>query len=183
MKNEVSTLVDGELEKQEADKIIAALKKQEDLHEDWQTYHLIGDALRQSTKLATNIAPRVKAQLESEVTILAPAANNSKYSRNKVFAYSIAASIIAMFTAWFGLQYSYEPQQTFVADQSTIESNRLTSPIMVSTPPSNLIYQHPPVEINDYLFVHREFSPGTMTRGHTSYMHPVVDSHERFGGR
>jgi len=175
--------MDGELDKQEAEKIIAILKKEEDLAEDWEAYHLIGDALRQSKKLSTNVLPQVVKQLNTELTILAPAISTPKYSKNKVFAYSVAASVIAMVTALFGLQNTYVPQQTLVADQSNIESNMPATPpaFMVSTPPTNLIYQHPPAEINDYLFVHREFSPGTVTRGQTTYVHPVVESHGNYG--
>jgi len=175
--------MDGELDKQEAEKIIAILKKEEDLKEDWEAYHLIGDALRQSTKLSTNVVPQVVKQLNSEPTILAPAISTPKYPRNKVFAYSAAASVIAMVTALIGFQNTNVPQQTLVADQTNIESNMLatTPAIMVSTPPTNLIYQHPPAEINDYLFVHREFSPGTVTRGQTTYVHPVVESHGSYG--
>ncbi len=177
--------MDGELDKQEAEKIIAILKKEEDLKKDWEAYHLIGDALRQSTKLSTNVLPQIAEQLNKEPTILAPAISTSKYSKNKVFAYSIAASVVAMVTVLFGWQSTYVPQQTLVADQSNIESNMPapTPAIMVSTPPTNLIYQHPPAEINDYLFVHREFSPGTVTRGQTTYVHPVIEAHGSYGNQ
>jgi sigma-E factor negative regulatory protein RseA len=186
VKNRVSALMDGELDKQEAEEIIAILKKEDYLKKDWEAYHLIGDTLRQSTKLSTNISHHVNKQLISEPTILAPTISTPKYPKNKVFAYSVAASVVAMVTAWFGLQNVYVPQQTLVADQSNIESNMSTPAIMVSAPPvstlpSNLIYQHPPAEINDYLFVHREFSPGTITRGQTTYVHPVVESHGSYG--
>ncbi len=187
MKNKVSALMDGELEKQEAEEIIAILKKEGHLQKDWETYHLISDSLRQSTKLSTNVLPHVNKQLVSEPTVLAPTISTSKYSKNKVFAYSIAASLVAMVTAWFGLQSAHMPQQTLMAEQTNIESNMPTpavmvsTPSMISTPPTNLIYQHPPAEINDYLFVHREFSPGTITRGQTTYVHPVVEPHGSLG--
>lgn len=176
--------MDGELEKREADEIIATLKKDEDIQENWETYHVIGDALRQSEKLSIDISHRVNVQLSSEPTILAPTIKPSqsiRFAKQKIFAVSIAASIVAMVTAWFGFQYQLEPQQMIIAERPSIESNRPMQPVMVSTPPPSIVYHHPAAEINDYLFVHREFLPGTVTNGQTVFVRPAVESHKTYG--
>jgi sigma-E factor negative regulatory protein RseA len=54
VKNKVSELMDGELSDREAEKIIAALKQEDLLSHNWEIYHLIGDTLRQSSKIFIN---------------------------------------------------------------------------------------------------------------------------------
>ena len=46
MENKVSELMDGELDRQSVSNILGAIKKNQELQEKWETYHLIGDVLR-----------------------------------------------------------------------------------------------------------------------------------------
>jgi sigma-E factor negative regulatory protein RseA len=46
MQENLSALVDGELDDVETAKLLAALKQSEALQQEWHTYHLIGDVLR-----------------------------------------------------------------------------------------------------------------------------------------
>lgn len=177
MKNKVSELMDGELDTQEAAALISGLKRWNDLHDDWEAYHLIGDALRDSSKLSINLSQRVSKQLETEPVILAP--HTSKYLtkpfRRKMVGLSIAASLIIMVTGWLSMHALHQPQQTLVADNTGME--KMASPIRVinSSPYSKYAYPIEPDEINDYLYVHGEFSPGTATRGlSTRYVRPVT---------
>ena len=48
MKNKMSELIDGELDSVDADEVIAELKKKNDLLDDWETYHVIGEVLPES---------------------------------------------------------------------------------------------------------------------------------------
>jgi len=181
VKNKVSELMDGELDQQAAVNIIAALKKNDQLRENWETYHLIGDTLRQPSKLSINVSHKIKAQLINEPTVLSPQMpQNLQRQKYKVFAFSIAASLIAMVTGWIAIQNLYQPQQIMMAERSNKESIMPVVPVKVSNPPSSFVYQHPPVEINDYLFVHREFLPGTTTQELTTYVHPVNETYERY---
>ena len=59
MKSKVSALMDGELDQQDVLNIIEAIKKDNNLRDEWETYHLIGDALRQSSRLSMNISSSV----------------------------------------------------------------------------------------------------------------------------
>ncbi len=177
MRNKVSALVDGELDAQDATDVIAELGNQNDLINNWKTYHLIGDTLRQSTKLSIDISQRVSMELTTEPAIVAP--YPSRRQKHRVFAYSVAASVVAMVAGWLTLQTLYQPEETIVADTSNIEKSRPITPILVSTPSSILTYPPVPAEIHDYLFAHREFSSGTVTHGLTTHTHPVTDSRER----
>lgn len=166
VKSKVSALMDGELEKQDASNVIEALRKTDELQQEWKNYHLIGDALRQSSRLSMNISFHVNQKLESEpITALFPDASKIfRRQKPKVFALSVAASMMVMITAWIMMDdTTSEPQQSIVAENSTQDNNVAVVPEMISPPTS--LNNYPPVEINDYLSVHREFSPGTDMRG------------------
>lgn len=174
--------MDGELDQQEAMNIIAALKKNDQLHEKWETYHLIGDTLRQSSKLSINVSHKVRTQLINEPTVLSPQIpqpQNLQRQKYKVFAFSIAASLIAMITGWIAFQNLYPPQQIIMAERSNKEKSISLVPVKVSNQPQSAVYQHPPVEMNDYLFVHREFLPGTSAQEPTTYVHPTYERYAR----
>ena len=182
MKSKVSALMDGELDKQDALNVIEVLSKNDDLQEEWETYHLIGDTLRQSSRLSLSISSGVSQKLEIEPTVLSPNTPNIlKQQKHKIFAFSMAASVIAMISAWLIMHNLSEPQQVIVAEHPNQDSNLTVAPIMVSTPTAVSNYPHPPVEINDYLFVHREFSPGVTMRGQVTNVHTVTEYHERYG--
>lgn len=180
MKSKISALMDGELDQRDASNIIEAIRKDDDLQGEWETYHLIGDTLRQSSKLAMNISSDVSQKLKAEPTVLSPNISNlEKKLKRKVYAFSVAASVIAMVSAWLVMQNSHEPQQIFMAEQPN--HNLTIAPIPVSSPPAIHYYPHPPIEINDYLFVHREFSPGVTMRGQVTNVNSVTEYHERYG--
>jgi len=184
--------MDGELAKQEAPNVIEALRKNEEWQKEWETYHLIGDVLRQSSHLSMNLSSSVSQQLKTEPTILFPntsinTSSTLKQPKHKIFAFSMAASVIVMISTWIVMHNpSYETQQTKIAEnpQSLPQENNLKNvvPVMVSSPPSSSNYS--PVEINDYLFVHREFSSGTHMGGQaTNIKNNAAEYDERYGSR
>ena len=187
MENKVSELMDGELNDQSVSNVLGALKKDHELQEKWQAYHLIGDAIRQSSCLSVNISSSVSQKLKNEPISFSPKVSTKppiSYDRTqkyKVFAFAIAASVIAMISGGIFMNHLYEPKQMMVVDQSKQERNFNAAPIMVSNPSVKHHYVHPPVEINDYLFVHREFSPGITVRGHVTNVNSMPEIHERYG--
>ena len=52
-KEQLSALMDGELESAQQDKILRQLAQDKDLQQRWQGYHLIGDALREDKSITT----------------------------------------------------------------------------------------------------------------------------------
>lgn len=174
MKSKVSELMDGELDTQEAAALITGLKGRDDLRDDWETYHLIGDTLRDSSKLSVDVSQHVSKRLEAEPAIVASYAPKylPKPFRRKMIGLSVAASLVIMVTGWLSMHALFQPQsqQTLVADNANVE--KMTPPIHVikSSPHANYAYPLEPEEINDYLYVHGEFSPGTATR----YLRPVI---------
>ena len=176
--------MDGELDKQDASNVIEALRKNEELKQEWKNYHLIGDALRQSSRLSMNISTHVNQKLKNEpLAVLFPDSSYiSRQQTPKIFALSlsIAASVMVMITAWIMMDgTTSEPQQSIVAENPTQDSNVAVVPVMVSPPTS--LNNYPPVEINDYLSVHREFSPGTDMRGQVTNINSSTEYREKHG--
>jgi sigma-E factor negative regulatory protein RseA len=72
MKNQLSALIDGELEIDSADHLIASAKAGGELKQCWVHYHLIGDAMRGEMNTNHSLSHRVMSALEAEPTVLAP---------------------------------------------------------------------------------------------------------------
>jgi sigma-E factor negative regulatory protein RseA len=167
VKNKVSELMDGELDTKEAAALITELKGKEDLYDNWKAYHLIGDTLRDSSKLSVDISQSVSNQLRTEPAILVTYA--PKYIptpfRRKMVGLSIAASLVIMVTGWLSMHALQQPQQIQVADNANLENMAPPIRVLNHSSPHKYAHSFEPDEIEDYLYVHGEFSPGTATRG------------------
>ena len=92
MNERISALMDGELLPEEEASVLEWLKHHPEGSDVWNAYHLIGDSMRQSDYLASNIRARVASRLTEEVTILAPQTRRHATKRTWV-ALSAAASV------------------------------------------------------------------------------------------
>jgi sigma-E factor negative regulatory protein RseA len=158
MKQNISALMDGELFEDEADSVLDRLKKSSDLQQTWQSYHLIGDALRQPDYLAKDFSARFHERLEAEPIVFAP--RRRVMQKARYFALSAAASVMALaLVAWLSMQVGTErTPQLAVAPQA------------VDIHPASFSNN---TEINDYVMAHQEFSPTTDVHGAASYIHTV----------
>jgi sigma-E factor negative regulatory protein RseA len=77
----VSALMDGELEESEAEVELSRAKGDPAMREAWDTYHLIGDALRGQAALSADVLAKVSSALEQEPTVLAPRSRRPRRSR------------------------------------------------------------------------------------------------------
>ena len=180
MKNKVSELMDGELVAEEANDFIKQLKKKNELQNDWETYHLIGDSLRQSSRLSIDISKQVSEQLKSEPAILMPnvSTKESEPRKRMSYAFSVAASIVVVLVGWLGLQTLHQPSPIIVVDNH-MDNTMPVMPVVSTVSPTH-VHSLTPAEFNDYLFVHGEFSPGTATHGPSIYLHQVTDHPDRY---
>jgi sigma-E factor negative regulatory protein RseA len=163
MTQNISTLMDGELYGDETDQLLRKIKLNREAQQDWQTYHLIGDVLRQSDYLPRSMSASFFERLEAEPTILAP--QRPRSSKVGIVVMSAAASIMAMaFVGWLSIQISTEP----VAVQAQVNTKVMRTARLPSSAnfPTN-------GSMNDYLLAHEEFSPGTDVRGASSYIRSV----------
>ena len=132
-----------------------------DKHDEWRTYHLISDVLRQSDHVHANINIAIRERLQAEPTVLAP---RSRASHNvRWFALSAAASVMAFtLVAWLSVQIGSETAPQIAMQQSNVVHS-------VSLPANGL---------DDYLVAHQEFSPSLDVYGMTSYVHTVAHQQE-----
>ena len=123
MKEQLSALIDGEFDVENAEHLIRSVKSGGELQECWQHYHLIGDAMRNEMVLSHDFSARVLSALGDEPTVLAPQpvvkptiAKTSFFKTNQFW--SVAASVAAvMFVGVMVLQQ----QLNSAEDSSPIE--------------------------------------------------------------
>lgn len=164
MKQNISTLMDGELCGEEAEILLARIKSNPLAREEWLTYHLIGDALRQPDYLPNNVSATFLERLRAEPTVLAP--HTQSPSKSGLYAMSAVASIMAMaFLAWLSLSID-NVQVIQQARQSPDALRTATSKTSPNLPVND--------SMKDYLLAHHEFSPSTDVRGASSYIRAVT---------
>src|SRR4030067_1018083 len=116
MKQQISALMDGELLEDEAEPLLDKLKHNPAAHSEWQTYHLISDALRQPDHLHSNISSAMRERLQAEPTVLAPQRRTGR--KVQIYALSAAASIMALaMVAWLSVQVGSDAAPQMAAAQ------------------------------------------------------------------
>ena len=157
MRKQISELMDGELFEDEAESLLALIKKGSDVHREWEVYHLIGDVLRQPEYIPCGLSAKVRERLQDEPVVLAPRVRATK-QKMLTFALSAAASLAAVgVVAWMSLQISPEMAPQLAMQQRVLR-------------PANMQIQP---DSNDYLIAHQEFSPSIDINGGASYIRTV----------
>ncbi|MDE2584687.1 MAG: sigma-E factor negative regulatory protein [Betaproteobacteria bacterium] len=72
MKEEISALLDGELEPRAVSPCLERLEKSPELLSDWGLYQLIGDHLRGAPTFSPSFPRRFSARLSDEPTVIVP---------------------------------------------------------------------------------------------------------------
>lgn len=158
----ISAFMDGEVEDNEVSAQLARLKQDPALRQAWDTYHLIGDAMRGDAGGAQGFLAGFSAALAQEPTVLAP---KTPVRRSRVFrriALPLAASFggVAL-VAWLAL--SGNP---FMPREDRLAASQPQPAVQVVAKPAN-------GAVNDYLLAHQQFSPSTTMQGVASYVRTV----------
>lgn len=154
MKQNISTLMDGELFEDEAEPILDRIRREYGSKEDWDIYHLIGDALRQPDHIHCDVSAKVHEHIREEPFVLAPRRRATKQKMYAI-AWSAAATLAAVgVVGWMSLQIAPEPVQQMARRQTDVRS--ASAPV--------------PSGPDDYLMAHQEFSPSTEMNGGASYV-------------
>lgn len=145
MTQELSSLMDGELDGPEAERIIRSCFGNEELKQKWQAYHVIGDALRGDAPCRAASTRRIMDALASEPTVLAPRRIAAASAGRIAFAAAASVATVAV-VGWIGLQ-----------DRATSQDR-----VMASTAPSATQQAAPVVmplqNVNEYLVAHRQLA-------------------------
>ena len=163
MENEVSALMDGELESENISRVVEMLNRNSELKQHWENYHLISDALRQSPRLSMNLSEVVTTKLKDEPIIYSPNVSQLllfKKQKRKIATLALAASVVLGISTWLGLnQYSQETDKQIFAEKKTQETGYSAVPITVSSQLQPIKNGSLVFERNDFLFLQNEMQP------------------------
>ena len=158
MREQVSALLDGELDDEQLNAALQALQDDTDLRQDWQIYHLIGDVMRGDGVGSLAVADRVSAQLVDEPMLERhelSVVRRSGAAANRAW-YSLAASVAGIaFVGWAAWSSLMPSAPTGVAG-TEVARQTVSAPAHDSQP---VVYQS---QVSDYWMAHRQLS-GHMT--------------------
>jgi sigma-E factor negative regulatory protein RseA len=164
MKEKLSAIIDGELG-EEIHIHITRLRSDPELRAAWDTYHLIGDALR--GHMCPEIAPRVTSRLRDEPTVLAPRPRTGTTAKRigwygMYVAASAAAVAVVAWTAFPGWHAEPHLAGNSVATTADI-------------PDENVAITLPASEVENYLLAHQPYSHVSAVQGVAPYVRSVSE--------
>ena len=104
MTQDISSLMDGELEAHEAGRVVQACCASEDQKQTWYVYHVIGDTMRGHAPCESGFPHRTLEALREQPTVLAPRRRIVDTAFTRI-ALAAAASVVTVgVVGWLGLQ-------------------------------------------------------------------------------
>ena len=142
MKDDISALMDDEMDTDASEHLFKALKADHKLAECWSTYHMIGDAIRGDLPLRQDFHQRLMQKLEAEPTVLAPR-NHRKPHPPSFWMTAVASVAAVMFVGWMVLQQQVKSPVNDLAT-ATVAQNSVS-----------------PESVNSYLVAHQSTFAGS----------------------
>lgn len=168
----ISVLLDGEMDRAEADSAIAALCADAELRRQWRELHRAGDALRSNEVAACDAAgfcARVAAAIASEPTVLAPRAARASSPLRRYWMPGIAVAASVAAVGFIAVPLLRAP--------ATMSIARSTAPTAVEVSASDWAAQKalPTIanarqSFNPYLAAHRELAGNTVVPRAAAYL-------------
>lgn len=169
----ISALMDGELEEREALRELGKLKEDAELRERWDTFHIVGDALRQEPLLSSAFGESFARRLAAEPTVLAPRRTARQTRRIATYALSAAASLsAAALVAWVAIAPS-GPGGLQAGAKPNLELATALVPPSEAPAAAPLVSPSSDGSMNEYLLAHQGFSPSTALQGLAPYIRSV----------
>ncbi len=157
----LSAWMDGELDESHVGAELARVKEDPELRERWDTFHLIGDAMRGDHVLSADFQDRLNRKLAAEPTILAPVRHKMRSVVR--YALSAAASVSAIaIVAWIALSNTGPLNYPQLAQVSP-PAPALQPAVPVANVPDN-------GKMHEYLLAHMGVSPSTALQGVAPYV-------------
>ncbi len=151
MTQDLSSLMDGELDAAEADRIITGCCRSPENATTWQAYHLIGDVLRGEQAGRPGSADRIISLLGEEPTVLSPRKRFSQGAGRIAFAAAASVATIAA-VGWIGFTSRSAPDAPLASRDTASE----IVPVSATA--------QPPMNVNDYLVAHRQMPASDVYR-------------------
>lgn len=160
MNENISRLMDGEIDATEMDAVCATLASDAAV-ETWNCYHTIGDALRNETAVTRNMALAISRKLAHEPAIIA---RPRRESAPAAWAWAVAASVAAMtVVGWTAYSMIDAAPAGFAKAR---EAGTMSAAQMRPTT----------VLPADYLLAHQEYAPANALSGVGPYLRDVAAS-------
>ena len=152
MNENISRLMDGELDASELERCSSELKSPEAMR-TWACYHVIGDALRGTSGHSERFTARFSAALAAEPTVLAPKARCHAPAQPATLAWAVAATLAAVtVVGWTAVSMIDAPPTALAKarEAASVRQAQVTTPAGVGA---------------DYLLAHQEYSPAFAMQG------------------
>lgn len=177
MKDKLSALLDGELGDELRRPVFDALKQDSSLRTDWNTYCLIGDALRGDRDGGPDFISRVMAGVGDEATVLAPRPVAPQTARRGYWRtlMPLAASLMGVAAVgWVAHALYADPaESTRVAVSSTRGPAGEVQQVAAARPASAAAAAADPHR--EYVFVHQAMTGGGPIPGAIQHVRAVSD--------
>ena len=158
MTQEISSLMDGELESHEAERAIRGCCADSEAARKWQEYHLISDVLRGGHPHPSGTAGRVRQALEGEPAIVARPRRVVDTTFGRV-ALAAAASVATIgVVGWIGSLGGQPGAGAVVA-----KNPAAVQPVVHQVPAAPAT-KEPAPDVQDYLAAHRQIPSADMYR-------------------
>ncbi len=166
--DKLSAWMDGELDEALAAAEFQRARNDSAVRERWDTFHMIGDAMRGDQLLSQRFAERFSERLAEEPTVLAP--QRRAMSNVARYALSAAASVAAVaVVAWIALS------GTGPADQPGATPAMIArTPVAPLQVPATVVNVPDNGRMHEYLLAHMGVSPSTALQGLAPYIHTVT---------
>jgi sigma-E factor negative regulatory protein RseA len=150
MTQEISSLMDGELDPQQAELVIRSCCASEDQKQEWYLYHVIGDAMRGHAPRRIERPDRMLAALSAQPTVLAPRRTTAAFAK---VAFAAAASVATIgVVGWIGTQgVATNAPGPVAKSASAIQPVANTTTVAAKAAPTV-----PTINVQDYLVAHRQ---------------------------
>ncbi len=175
----ISALMDGELGDDEAAREIARVKQDAARGAAWNTFHVIGEAMRgeqAGASLSPGFSQRLSERLALEPTVLAPRMRSPKTTL-QTYVLSAAASVAAVAAVGWMAMNMLGPDPT---TGTLAKAPAAKQPVVAMQPPvapsaaSGIeAAATAPEHVHEYLLAHQGISPSTAIQGVTPYIRTV----------
>lgn len=170
MNQEISSLMDGELDPQEADRIIRTCCASEEGKDAWFLYHVIGEALRGHAPARLERDASVMNALSAEPTVLAPKRRAMESTVGRIALATAASMATIGVVGWIGMQGAPGGAPAVVAKGGSTASIKPVAATSVIPAPA------PAINVQDYLAAHRQIPSPDLYR-------PVANTKAAAGAR
>jgi negative regulator of sigma E activity len=172
-REQLSSLIDGELDREQAAALLRALCEDPELQRAWSDLQLVGDALRSSEVAACHaegFGVRVRRALATEPTVLAPRAARWPLRRLMLPGAAIAASVAAI--AFVAVPMLRPPAPAVTAQHA--QPAEAVAAVQAELPPATDAKAAAAIAnaraLDPYFAAHRELTGGTALPRATAYL-------------